>query len=108
VHRPQPSVQPTVFVISKTLRTWLIPRIAAAGTSFSPLPCHALYGYMFTSAHRVKVEVGAKGCASRERTPFGGAAGAPAAGAQAFSIENALRQRSIYRYLLCKKKLSTA
>jgi hypothetical protein len=34
-------------------------RIAAAGTSFIPLPFQAWYGYMFTIAHRVEVEVGA-------------------------------------------------
>jgi hypothetical protein len=45
-------------------RQLLIPRIAAVGTSFSPLPCHAWHGYGVTSAHRVEVEVGADGPAS--------------------------------------------
>jgi hypothetical protein len=31
----------------------MIPRIAAVGTSFSPLPCHAWHGYGVTNAHRV-------------------------------------------------------
>jgi hypothetical protein len=42
----------------------MIPRIAAAGTLFSPLPCQACHGYMFTSAHRVEVEVDSDGRAS--------------------------------------------
>jgi hypothetical protein len=42
----------------------VIPRIAAVGTSFSPLPCQAWHGYGVTSAHRVEVEVGADGHAS--------------------------------------------
>jgi hypothetical protein len=42
----------------------LIPRIAAAGTSFSPLPCQAWHGYRVIDAHRVEVEVGADGPAS--------------------------------------------
>jgi hypothetical protein len=33
-------------------RHQLIPRIAAIGTSFSPLPCQAWHGYGVTSAHR--------------------------------------------------------
>ena len=57
----------------------LIPRIAAVGTSFSPLPCQAWHGYMATSAHRVEVEVGADGHASAPLS--GAAAGAPPAGA---------------------------
>jgi hypothetical protein len=61
-------------------RQLLIPRIAAVGTSFSPLPCQAWHGYGFTSAHRVEVEVGADGPAS---TPLSGAAAAaPPAGAE--------------------------
>jgi hypothetical protein len=60
-------------------RQMLIPRILAAGTSFSPLPCQARHGYMVTSAHRVEVEVGDGGPAS---TPLSGAAAAaPPAGA---------------------------
>jgi hypothetical protein len=38
-------------------RQVMIARTAVAGTSSSPLPCHALHGYMVTSAHRVEVEV---------------------------------------------------
>jgi hypothetical protein len=60
-------------------RQLLIPRIAAAGTSLSPLPCQALHGYMVTSAHRVEVEVGADGPASAFLS--GAAAAAPPAGA---------------------------
>jgi hypothetical protein len=45
-------------------RQLLIPRIAAIGTLFSPLPCQALHGYGITIAHRVEVEVGADGRAS--------------------------------------------
>jgi hypothetical protein len=48
-------------------RQLLIPRIAAVGTSFSPLPGH---GYWVTSAHRVEVEVGADEHASA--TPLQG------------------------------------
>jgi hypothetical protein len=60
-------------------RELLIPRIAAVGTSFSPLPCQAWHGYRVTSAHRVEVEVGADGPAS---APLSGAAvAAPPAGA---------------------------
>jgi hypothetical protein len=60
-------------------RKLVIPRIAAAGTSFSSLPCQARHGYMVTSAHRVEVEVGADGPASA--TLSGAAAAAPPAGA---------------------------
>jgi hypothetical protein len=60
-------------------RQLMISRIAAVGTSFSPLPCQAWHGYMVTSAHRVEVEVGPDGPAS---APFSGAAAAaPPAGA---------------------------
>jgi hypothetical protein len=60
-------------------RQLLIPRIAAIGTSFRPLPCQAWHGYMVTSAHRVEVEVGTDGPAS---APLSGAAAAsPPAGA---------------------------
>jgi hypothetical protein len=45
----------------KASRQLLIPRIAAAGTSISPLLCQAWRGYNVTSAHRVEVEVGAGG-----------------------------------------------
>jgi hypothetical protein len=48
-----------------------IPRIAAVGTSLSPLPCKARHGYMVTSAQRVEVEVCADGPAS---APLSGAA----------------------------------
>jgi hypothetical protein len=51
----------------------LIPRIAAVGISFSPLPCQAWHGYGVTIAHRVEVEVGADGPAS---APPSGAAAA--------------------------------
>ena len=60
-------------------RQLLIPRIAAAGTSFGPLPCQAWNGYGVTSAHRVEVEVGADGPASAPLS--GAAAAAPPAGA---------------------------
>jgi hypothetical protein len=60
-------------------RQLMIPRIAAVGTSFSPLPCQAWHGYMVTSAHRVEVEVGADGPASALLS--GAAAAAPPAGA---------------------------
>jgi hypothetical protein len=53
-------------------------RIAAPGTSFSPLPCQALHDYTVTNAHRVKVEVIADGPPS---APPSGAAVAPRAGA---------------------------
>jgi hypothetical protein len=59
-----------------------IPRIAAIGASFSPLPCQAWHGYRVTSAHRVEVEVGADGRASAPLS--GAAAAAPPAGAYAF------------------------
>jgi hypothetical protein len=61
----------------------LITRIAAAGTSFSPLPRHALHGYRVTNVHRVAVEVGAEGSSSA--APFGAAAAAPLAGADVTS-----------------------
>jgi hypothetical protein len=57
----------------------MIPRIAAVGTSFSPLPCQAWYGYKVTNAHRVEVQVGADGPANAP--PSGAAAAAPPAGA---------------------------
>jgi hypothetical protein len=60
-------------------RQLLIPRILAAGTSFSPLPCQACHGYMVTSAHRVEVEIGADGAASAPLSAA--AAAAPPAGA---------------------------
>jgi hypothetical protein len=60
-------------------RQQVIPRIAAAGTSFSPLPCQAWHGYLVTIAHRVEVEVGADGPASAPLS--GAAAAAPPAGA---------------------------
>jgi hypothetical protein len=34
-------------------RQLLVPRIAAVGTSFSPLPCQAWHGYGVTNAHHV-------------------------------------------------------
>jgi hypothetical protein len=60
-------------------RQVLIPRIVAADTSFSPLPCQAWHGYMVTNAHRVEVEVGADGPASAPLSEA--AAAAPPAGA---------------------------
>jgi hypothetical protein len=57
----------------------LIPRIAAVGTSFSPLPCLDWHGYGVAIAHRVEIEVGADGHASPP--PSGAAAAAPPAGA---------------------------
>jgi hypothetical protein len=60
-------------------RELMIPRIAAAGTSFSPLPCQAWHGYMVSSAHCVEVEVGADRLTS---APLSwAAAAAPPAGA---------------------------
>jgi hypothetical protein len=57
----------------------MISRIAAAGTSFSPLPCQEWHGYMVTNAHRVEVEVGADGPTT---APYSrAAAAAPPAGA---------------------------
>jgi hypothetical protein len=61
-------------------RQLLIPRILAAGTSFSPLPCQAWHGYGVTGAYRVEVEIGADGPASAP--PSGAAAAAPPAGAE--------------------------
>jgi hypothetical protein len=62
----------------------LIPRIATAGTSFSPIPCQAWNGYGATNAHRVGVEVGADGHASAP--PSGAAAAAPQARAFRFIL----------------------
>jgi hypothetical protein len=61
-------------------RHQLYLRIAAAGTSFNPLPCQAWHGYMVTSARRVEVEVGVDGPASAPLS--GAAAAAPHAGAR--------------------------
>jgi hypothetical protein len=60
-------------------RQVIIPRIAAAGTSFSPLPCQAWHGYKATTAQRVEVEVGVDGPASAPLSRA--AAAAPPAGA---------------------------
>jgi hypothetical protein len=60
-------------------RQQMIARIAAIGTSFSPLPCQAWDGYKVTIAHRVDVEVGPDGPASGP--PSWAAAAAPPAGA---------------------------
>jgi hypothetical protein len=60
-------------------RQLLIARIAAVGTSFSPLLCQAWHGYRVTSVHRVEVEVGADGPLSAPLS--GAAAAAPPAGA---------------------------
>jgi hypothetical protein len=64
-------------------RQLLIPRTAAVGTSFSPLPCQARHGYGVTIAHRVEVEVGTDGSAS---APLSGAAAA-ALPAGAYSVD---------------------
>jgi hypothetical protein len=74
-------------------RWLLVPRIAAAGTSFSPLPCQAWHGYMVTSAHRVEVEVGANGHASAP--PSGAAGTAPPAGASFTTSRVAVLARSM-------------
>jgi hypothetical protein len=68
---PKPSVHGFPTVVD--------PAIATVGTSFNPLPCQALHGYGVTSAHRVKVEVGANGPANAP--PSGAAAAAPPVGA---------------------------
>jgi hypothetical protein len=52
----------------------MIPRIAAVGTSFSPLPCQAWHGYGVTSAHPVEVEVVPRGLRAH---PYGAAAVVP-------------------------------
>jgi hypothetical protein len=67
-------------------RELLIPRIAAVGTSFSPLPCQA---YGVTSADRVEVEVGADGPASAP--PSGADAAAPSAGANLIATQTMSR-----------------
>jgi hypothetical protein len=65
----------------KASRHLLIPRIAASGTSFSPLPCQAWHGCSarLQSPHRVEVELGADGAASAHTS--GAAATTPPAGA---------------------------
>jgi hypothetical protein len=60
-------------------RQLLITQIAAASTSFRPLPCQAWHGYRVTNAHCVEVEVGADGHVSAP--PSWAAAVAPPAGA---------------------------
>jgi hypothetical protein len=65
-------------------RQLLIPRIAAVGIAFSPLPCQAWHGYGVASAHRVEVEVGADGPASASLS--GAAAAAPPAGASEIQL----------------------
>ena len=76
----------------RATRQLLIPRIAAVGTSFSPLPCQAWHGYRVTNAHRVEVEVGADGPASAPLS--GAAAAAPPAGAWQMLVQ--LRLASDY------------
>jgi hypothetical protein len=44
--------QNSPYMVSRHL---VIPRIATAGTSFSPLPCQAWHDYMVTITHRVEV-----------------------------------------------------
>jgi hypothetical protein len=56
-------------------RQLVIPRIAVAGTSLSPLPCQAWHGYMVTSAHRVETVVSTDIHASAP--PSGAVAAAP-------------------------------
>jgi hypothetical protein len=66
-----------------TFRHMLIARIAAAGTSFSPLPCKAWYGLKVTEAHNAdEVLVDADGYASAP--PSEAAAAAPPAGARIY------------------------
>jgi hypothetical protein len=72
-------------------RQLVIPRIAAVGTSFSPLPCQAWHGYVGTSAHRVEVEVCADGSASAPLS--GAAAAAPPAGAGGGQMGSSARAR---------------
>jgi hypothetical protein len=69
-------------------RQLLIPRIAAAGTSFSPRPCQACHGYGVTCAHRVEVEVGANGAASAPPSRAAAAA-LPAGATRAEHLESA-------------------
>jgi hypothetical protein len=45
-------------------RQLMITRIAASGTSFSPLPSQASHGYMVTITYLVEVKVGSNGHAS--------------------------------------------
>jgi hypothetical protein len=77
-------------------RHMMIPRIAAAGTSFSPLPCQALHGYGVTNAHRVEVEVDADGPTSA--TPSRAAA-APPAGAVDWISAHLVDGSRKYKYL---------
>jgi hypothetical protein len=65
-------------------RQLLIPRIAAVGTSLSPLPCQPWHGYMVTNAHRMEVD--ADGPASAP--PSGAAAAAPPAGASMYQAHS--------------------
>jgi hypothetical protein len=76
-------------------RQLLIPRIAAVGTSFKPLPCQAWHGYGVTNAHRVVVKVGADGPASAP--PSGAAAAAPAAGAVRLVVDTTSWRASMVR-----------
>jgi hypothetical protein len=78
-------------------RLLLIARIAAASTSFSPLPWQPRHGYRVTRAHRVEVHVGADGPASAP--PSGGAAAAPPAGAPSRDSYNSRHVR--HRHVAC-------
>jgi hypothetical protein len=80
-------------------RRLLIPRIAAAGTSFRPLPCQAWHGYKVTNARRVEVEVGIDGPAS---APLSGvAAAAPPAGALEHGYPNRMHDRTEVEGVWC-------
>jgi hypothetical protein len=65
-------------------RQLMIPRIAAAGTSFSPLPCQARHGYRVANAHMMEVKVGADGHASAP--PSMANAATPPAGAHCHNL----------------------
>jgi hypothetical protein len=73
-------------------RHLLIPRIAATGTSFSPLPCQLWHRYRVSSAHRVELEVGADGPASAP--PSRSTAAAPPPGFMRL-------KKSGFKYMVC-------
>jgi hypothetical protein len=88
--RPSGTYQYAHLISLATRRASMISRdrltsqdivIVVAGTSFSPLPCQARYGYKVTSTPRVEVEVGADGDVSAP--PSGAAACVPLAGVSA-------------------------
>jgi hypothetical protein len=82
-----------------------IPRIRAASTSFSSLPCQAWHGYGVTNAHHVEVEVGADAHASA--LPSGAAAAAPPAGAAGRNWTGGVVLASICWRLLDRKVIRT-